>query len=146
SITVVYAGDGNYTTSTSSTLTETVNQASTTTAVTSSDSTAVTGETVTFTATITPVSPSSGTPTGTVTFKDGNDTLGTGTLNASGQATLSTSALSVASHSITVTYGGDSDYLASTSATYTQTVSKADAIATVSSSVNPSVFGQTVTF
>jgi len=48
------------------------------------------GRSVTFTAT---VSSAAGTPTGTVTFYDGAITLGTGALNASGQATFTTAAL-----------------------------------------------------
>src|SRR6266478_9901169 len=41
-----------------------------------------------------------------VTFLDGSTSLGTGTL-ASGQATFTTSSLSIGSHSITGQYGGD---------------------------------------
>jgi len=41
------------------------------------------GQPVTFTATVAAKSPGAGTPTGTVTFKDGSSTLGTGTLNSS---------------------------------------------------------------
>ena len=50
---------------------------------------------VAFTATVNPVSPGAGIRSGTVTFKDGATILGTGTLNASGVATYSTSALPV---------------------------------------------------
>ena len=45
--------------------------------------------------------------TATVTFMDGAVTLGTGTLNASGQATFATTTLSVGSNTITAVYGGD---------------------------------------
>jgi hypothetical protein len=55
-----------------------------------------------------------------VTFKDGATTLGTGTLNPSGQATFSTSSLSAGSHSITAEYGGDSNFNGSISAVFTQ--------------------------
>jgi hypothetical protein len=65
--------------------------------------------------------PGAGTPTGTVTFYDGVAPLGTGTLSG-GKATLSTKTLAVGSHSITVTYGGDANFLGSTSAVLTQTV------------------------
>jgi hypothetical protein len=58
-----------------------------------------------------------------VTFKDGATTLGTGTLNGSGQATFSTSLLTAGSHSITAVYGGDSDFNGSTSAALIQSVS-----------------------
>jgi uncharacterized repeat protein (TIGR01451 family) len=64
-----------------------VDQAATTTAVAPSANPSTFNQSVTFTAT---VSGSGGTPTGTVTFKDGAATLGTGTLSAGGTATFST--------------------------------------------------------
>src|SRR5262249_44200554 len=79
---------------------------------------------VTFTATVTVNPPGSGVPTGTVTFKDGAATLGTGTLDGTGHATFTTSALTVASHSITAVYGGDPSFSGSTSSAITQTVNK----------------------
>lgn len=63
-----------------------------------------------------------GSPTGTVTFKDGAATLGSAPL-AAGSATFTTSALSVGTHSITATYGGDADFGGSASAVLSQTVS-----------------------
>src|SRR6185369_15784029 len=65
-MTATYNGDGNNATSTSPTLTQTVNKASTTTALGSSANPSTFGQSVTFTATVTGQS-----PTGTVTFKDG---------------------------------------------------------------------------
>ncbi len=78
----------------------------TTTALVSSATPSVFGQNVTFTATVAPVPPGSGTPIGTVTFRDGATTLGTGSL-AAGQATFTTSALSVGNHTITAEYGGN---------------------------------------
>ena len=92
--------------------------------VVSSANPSVFGESVTFTATVTANAPGSGIPTGTVTFLDGSTTLGTGTLNGSGIATFSTSALTVGSHSITVVYGGDTDFTTSTSSALTQVVNQ----------------------
>ncbi len=77
---------------------------------------------MTFTATVTAVGPGSGTPSGTVTFKDGASALGTGTLS-SGQATFATNGLSVGSHTITAVYGGDASFKTNTSAALSQTVS-----------------------
>ena len=74
------------------------------------------GQSVTFTATVSPNS-----ATGTVTFKDNGSELGIGTLSG-GTATFSTSALSAGSHSITAVYTGDNTYAGSTSTTLTQTV------------------------
>lgn len=101
-------------------VTLTVNNASTTT-LTSSPNPSVFGQAVTFTATVTPVSPGAGTPTGTVTFKNGATTIGTGTLS-SGVATFTTSALAAGNHSITAVYSGDSNFAGSTSNTVSQTV------------------------
>jgi hypothetical protein len=97
--------------------------ASTSTTVTSDINPSTSGQTVSFSATI---SFSGGTnPTGTVTFKDGTSTLGTGTPGSSGVATYSTSALAAGSHTMTAVYGGDSNFNGSTSPTYTQTVNAA---------------------
>src|SRR5206468_4179625 len=78
SITAVYGGDGSFNTSTSAAVTQTVNTASTTTTLSSDFNPSVFGQPVTFTAAVTS---SAGTATGTVTFKEGATTLGTGTLN-----------------------------------------------------------------
>ena len=122
-ITAVYGGDSNFTTSTSSGLTQTVNKGATTTSLGSSANPSVFGQSVTFTATVAVTAPASGTPTGTVTFKDGATTLGTGTLTA-GTATFATSALALAGHTITAVYGGDSNFTTSTSSGLTQTVNQ----------------------
>jgi len=120
SVTGVYSGDANFNTSTGA-LTQTVNKANTTTTVTSSMNPSTFGQSVTFTATVTAVSPGAGSPSGTVTFFDGTTTLGTGALSA-GHATFTTSSLSVGPHSITASYGGDASFNGSTSAILTQTV------------------------
>ncbi len=145
-ITAAYGGDGSFNTSTSANFTQTVTTASTTTAVTSSPNPSTFGQSVTFTATVSSVAPATATPTGTVTFKDGATTLGTGTLNALGVATFSTTSLAGGSHSITAVYGGDTNYTTSTSSVLTQTVSTASTSTTVTSSANPSDFGDSVTF
>jgi hypothetical protein len=146
SISAIYGGDGNFTTSTSSTLSQTVNQDATSTVVVSSINPTVSGQAVTFTATVTANAPGSGTPTGSVTFKDGTTTLGTGTLNSQGVAALTTTALGAGTHTIKAVYGGDSNFLVSTSAGITQTVTKASTATSVASSANPAVYSQAITF
>ena len=121
---------------------QTVNTASSTMAVVSSLNPANVGDTVTFTATVSPQI--AGTvPTGTVTFFDDATSLGTGTLNASRQATLATSALAVGSHSITAIYGGDGNFIASlASSPVTQAVNAVPAkLAFVQQPPNPAVAG-----
>ena len=117
SITAVYSGDANFTTSTSGTLAHSVNQAATSTAVArsagSNPSTA--GQSVTFTATVSVTAPGSGTPSGSVQFKDGAANLGAPVTLAGGQASLATTTLSVGAHSITAVYSGDVNFTTSTS-------------------------------
>jgi hypothetical protein len=80
---------------------------------------------VTFTATVSATSPAAGTPSGTVTFKDGGSTLGSGAL-AGGSATFSTSALTGGTHSITAVYNGDGNFNGSTSSALSQLVGVAN--------------------
>ena len=105
----------------------------TTTSMISSVNPSVSGQSVTFTAKVTPASGTT-VPTGTVTFFDGTTSLGTGTLNASGVATLGTSALGVGSHSITANYGGDSNFASSTSTVLTQVVNGPSVSVTIGTS------------
>jgi hypothetical protein len=123
SITASYAGNTTFAASISSPLTQAVMKPSATSLV-SSLNPSVSGQPVTFTATVT--SSAGSTPTGTVTFSDGANSLGTCALNGSGVATFVTSSpLAVASHSITAIYGGDANYAASTSPAVTETVNAA---------------------
>jgi hypothetical protein len=146
SITANYGGDLVFSTSTSLALTQTVsNTITTTTSLASSANPSTAGQPVTFTATVTPAGP--GAPTGTVTFKDGANTLGNGSLN-NGRAPFTTSSLSAGPHSITAVYGGDTNFSGSTSGVLSQTVTSDTGGATstsVSGSPNPATIGQTVT-
>ena len=144
-ITVIYGGNGNFLGSTSSILNQVVSQSTTTSSVVSSGTPTVWGEPVTFTATVAPSGSGSGTPSGTVTFDDGGSTVCTSTLNGSGQATCLTAALSVGSHTIRATYGGDTNFSGSASSSITQNVNLADTTTTIVSSSNPSVRGESVT-
>ena len=143
SITALYGGDANFGGGASPVLTQTVNKATSSTSVTSSNISSNRGAPVTFTATVT--SSATGTPTGTVTFQDGASMLGTGTLSG-GKATFTTSGLVTGPHSITAVYGGDANFTGSTSLVLTQTIGKAASSASVSSSSNPSIIGAAVTF
>src|SRR2546426_459115 len=119
SITASYSGDTNYLPSTSGAITQTVNAPATATiTLVSSVNPSTLGQQVTFTATV-----NSATATGTVTFYNGTQILGTGTLSG-GTATYSTSAFAPGSYSITASYSGDTNYLASTSDAITQNVNQ----------------------
>ena len=145
SITASYGGSGNFTTSTSAAVVQTVNQAGTTTAVSSRTNPSVFGQSVTLTATVGALAPGSGTPTGTVTFLDGTDILGTVT-ESGGKATLKTTAMAAGSHTITVSYSGDGNFVASTSGSLIQTINQASTATKVKSSDRSAVFGESLTF
>src|SRR5207245_1274270 len=104
-ITATYGGDANFNLSASSSVTQTVHTALTTTTLVSSLNPSIVSQSVHFTATVTSATP--GTPTGTVTFMDGPATLGNGTLNAGAQATFTTATLAGGSHTIVAVYNGD---------------------------------------
>jgi autotransporter-associated beta strand protein len=136
-ITAIYSGNATYASSTSSTIAVVVAQASTTTKVTSNLNPSVTGQPVTLTATVSPVSPGSGTPTGTVIFSNGSTQLGTENL-ADGVATYTTTALPTGTNSITAVYSGDTNFTGSTSPAFNQVVTAGIASVTVSASnTNP---------
>jgi len=97
------------------------------------------GEAVTFTATVTAAS---GVPTGTVTFFENvpvgsqknaqtagaDSTSNVVTLDSSGTATFTTSALSAGLHSMVAVYSGDASYNGSTSNTIGQVVNQVPAV------------------
>jgi uncharacterized repeat protein (TIGR01451 family) len=93
----------------------------TTTTVGSSANPSGFGQVVTFTANVTSGSGGSGIASGTVIFRDGATVLGAGTL-AGGTAILTTSTLTLGSHSITAVYGGDGTFAGSASAALGQLV------------------------
>lgn len=146
--TATYNGNANFTASTGFNSVVVI-QGSTITSVVSSPDPSGLGQNVVITATVTPVAPASGTPTGTVTFVVTGSGGGTFTqpLSGTGQASISLSTLGAGSHIITAIYNGDTNFLPS-SGSDTQTVNPGPAATTttVSSAPNPSVFGQTVTF
>jgi hypothetical protein len=116
----------------------------TTTTLTSSPNPSTYGQAVVFTAT---VSSALGAPPDgeSVSFMEGQTLLGTGTLSG-GSASFMTSALKVGTNSITAVYAGDSNFAGSTSNVVKQVVVKATTTTTLTSSLNPSQLGQSVTF
>jgi hypothetical protein len=141
-ITATYSGDADNATSTSAALTEYVGLVPTKTILSTSRSSSYIGQPVTFAATVTWTY---GTvPNGElVTFFDGTTAIGTGT-TVTGVAKFTTSSLSVGTHTIKATYPGDAEFKPS-SGTVKQVVNKHPTTTTLTSSLNPSQFGQAVT-
>ncbi|MBK6590660.1 MAG: Ig-like domain repeat protein [Acidobacteria bacterium] len=123
----------------------TVTSVGTSTTVGSSVNPSVSGQSVTFTATVAPTS-GSNTPTGTVQFSIDGSPVGSPVALSGGTASFTTSSLSVGNHPVGVSYGGNPGFNPSSgSLAGGQTVNKANSATVVSTSPNPSDFGQTVT-
>jgi uncharacterized repeat protein (TIGR03803 family) len=121
SITAVYGGDLSFVGSTSKVVRQVVKKLATTTTLRSSLNPSISGQAVTFIAT---VSSSAGAPPSgeTVTLKKGYTVLGIGTLNG-GSASFTTSSLPVGKSTITAFYTGDGTFAGSKSAAVNQVVS-----------------------
>ncbi len=123
----------------------TVNKANATSSVTSSQHPSSFGQSVAFTAHVSPAHTG-----GTVEFRlDGNTISGCGAISlVSGEATCSPGSLSVGSHAVIVYYSGDANYNPSDNSTspLTQTVNRADTTTTLYTSGTPSILGDSVTF
>ena len=144
-ITAVYNGDANYSVSpASATMTHTVNQTVTSLSISSGTNPSIYGTTFVLNTTVT--SATTGVPTGTVDFFEGTTKLGTGTVDATGAASYTTSAaqalsMQVGSHTLNAVYNGDANFLTVTSANLPQTVNKAATTSVLTTAANPNIFG-----
>lgn len=116
SLSAVYAGDTNFNVSTSTSITQRVLKANTSTLVTSNKNPSTSHHPVTFTAQVVP-----NIATGNVIFFDGKKSLGKASLNL-GIASFTTSTLQVGSHSIHASYIGNGNLNGSISSTIIQLV------------------------
>jgi large repetitive protein len=142
-ITASYGGDTSNNPALSSPLTETVKQAITQTSLSVNAVTPTINSPVTLTASVTG---NGGIPGGPVTFYDGTNIIGTGTLSANGVATLTVSSLPLGPHTLSASYGGDTNDASSASTVDVVTVGKGTTSLTLVSSGNPSVAGLQVVF
>lgn len=144
---VYLSSDMNFFTSASSTITQTVNKASTSTALVSDSPTAVFGQPITYTATVSVTAPGAGAPTGTIVFKDGANVIGTEPVGpgTGEQASITVSNLTVGQHAISATYSGDDSFNGSTKSV-AQTVTRAQTTLTLASSANPAQNGEGIQY
>ncbi|HEU5001333.1 MAG TPA: Ig-like domain repeat protein [Actinomycetota bacterium] len=143
-VTATYRGDGSFAASTGS-ATQVVDAAATTVALTAAPNPARYGQPITFSATVTAVPPGAGTPTGNVQFLANGAALGAPVALAHGVATLQEGALPAGTYSVDATYLGDANFSGSTDPVVIQ-IQPADTATTVTSTVNPSAFGEAVSF
>src|SRR5207253_472889 len=139
-IQAVYDENANWLSS-SAQVVQDVQKADTTTGVVSSVNPSVFGQSILFTATVNSVAPGAGIPTGTVTFLDGGNSIGSGILGG-GVATFTTSALTVGNHTITTSYVGDGNFNGSAGSLTgnPQVVNKKPTTTALTSAPKPSVF------
>ena len=116
-ITATYSGSGIYTASTSGIVNQVVNKIPTTAVAISSLPSSVVGQKITFSAIVTPSYKIPTTMSGMITFKDGSTFLGANPIDSLGHAVFTSTNLTVSSHTITASYSGDTNYLASSGVT-----------------------------
>ena len=136
-----YGGATNYAMSTSAPLAQQVQKTATTVTVSQSATTVLAGLPVSFSATVTS---STGIPTGTLMLYDSGTIIATAPLNAQGVASFSTNTLASGSHTLTIGYGGDTNYQPVTSAPWTETVNLAQPVITLSGPANAVDIGTSV--
>ena len=143
SLVASYVGDANHSPTVSPALTQSIVQ-STTTSLTASSQQSFAGTAITWTAAVNGASGKA--VAGTVALTDGTTPLATLTLNTSGGATYTSSALTPGNHSIVASFAGDANDAASASAAVATTVNIATTSTSLASSANPALAGAAVTF
>jgi hypothetical protein len=130
----------------STSLSQAIGQAQTSTQLDASASEATPLDDITFTATVALAPPAAGSASGRVRFTSGTTDLGTAGVDALGRATLVTR-LAAGEHSVVAAYEGTSDIGGSTSPGVAVAVRKLATNSTLSASVpSPSLYGQNVVF
>ena len=142
SLSAQYAGDTSNASGQSNVVTEVVNQITTVTTITSSNTTVNVGTPITFTATVSNTSGPA--PTGTVQFTDGTTVLGSGTVDSNGHASLTLATLAPGTHTIVATYSGDTSNTGSASSGLVETVQQIATTTVLASDVNPANAGATI--
>ena len=140
-VVATYAGDASFAGSTSPGATHDVNQAASSLTITgdASDPSGV-GDTITVSWSVVVVAPGNGTPTGTVSVSDGTEATCSAPV-AAGSCQLALSA--TGAHTLTATYGGDSNFLSSSdSEPHTVSSAATTSLTITSDSPDPSEVGQ----
>ncbi|TXK70054.1 Ig-like domain-containing protein [Paenibacillus sp. N3.4] len=143
-ITAVYQGDGLHIGSTSAQLTHQVAKIGSSTVLTSNAPSVHFGENVTYTANVVSEVPGRPVPSGTVTFKNGFETLGTVNVDGSGTAKFTQINLLVSNLMISAEYSGDELYLPSISNSLSQVLLKIPTTTALTASPVTSQYGEAI--
>jgi hypothetical protein len=131
----------------SAVITQVVNAYPTATTLSSSLNPSIYGQSLTWTATVTSPDTYYQPPTGQVAFMAYGEAIGHATLNSStGVATFTSSVEYANSYPLTAVYKGDAYNQSSTSSVLNQVINPTTTTATLTSSPNPSISGESVTF
>lgn len=141
-ITATYGGDATDNISASSILIQIVNQANTAITLTANSNPALSGAPLTLVATL---SSNGSVPQGQLLLRDGSAVIGNAVIGPTGAGQFTLSTLTPGLHTLTASFGGDTDHLASTSVAVAEVIQLATSTAALSSSQNPSAFGSAVT-
>ena len=140
-LTAVYAGNGNFTGSTSAGVSHTVSKGVTSVSVATSPTPSLPGQPIAITAT---VSAAVGTPTGNVVFNvNGGSAIGIAALSGN-SAAISFTLSTPGTYTIGASYVGDASFLSATGAV-SHTVNVASTATTLASSANPGPANQAIT-
>jgi hypothetical protein len=141
-VTASYAGSVNFLGSTSAPVVQVVSTSSTSVIFSTSPNPSTLGQAVALTAVVKAATGAA--PAGVVVFSEGTSVLGSANLDATGTAVLTLSSFAVGPHNLTASYAGNPSVQGSTSLVVTQVVNRSAVQITMSSSANPSVYGQSV--
>ena len=142
-VTASYGGDTADHGSVSAAITESVKQATTVISLTSSSNPALAGTSLTFVANLT----SNGSiPSGSLVLHDGSSVIGSALIGPTGSAQFTFSSLSPQPHTLTASFAGDTDHIASISVAIVQLIQLGTSTASVLSSQNPGVLGAPLSF
>ncbi len=120
-----FPGDTDYVPVNNSSQSVVINASATTTTLTSSSNPVIPGQSVTFTAIVSPVAPGGGTPTGSVTFQYGSTVIATVPVSAVGgqvEASVTTTLSTSGSSPITSSYANSNGNYSGSSASLNETV------------------------
>jgi hypothetical protein len=143
-VTATYPGDFNFDPSTSAPLTQVITGYPTvTTLVAVTPNPASAFQTITFSAS---VASQFGTPNGSLSFLANGQPIASADLNSSGQASATVNTLGAGAYNITAAYNPSINYAGSSSTRVVLVVNGAPTTISLASSLNPSSYGQSVTF
>lgn len=142
-ITATYPGDFNFEDTTSSVLVQIITGDPTATSLQIAPNPAGAFSPITFAAAVTS---NFGTPTGSVVFTAGGQTLATAALDANGRAMATVSTLGAGTYTIIANYTADTRFQTSSSASVQEVVIGADTSTALTGSPNPAAVTQVVTF